>query len=126
MQGDSGDAARLKQTLDMFSAATGLVINFNKSTVIPMHVDSEAFQDMARILQCREGSFPQVYLGLPLSNVKLRLSAFAPLIAKADHYLAGWKATLLSTAGRVVLINSVLAHICHGGPDVTAGGQRGA
>jgi hypothetical protein len=25
-----------------------------------------------------------------------------------DRYLAGWKATLLSTAGRVVLINSVL------------------
>lgn len=108
VRGDSGDATRLKQKLDMFSAATGLVINFNKSTVTPMHVDSEAFQNMAQILQCREGSFPQVYLGLPLSNVKLRLSAFAPLIAKADRYLAGWKATLLSIAGRVVLINSVL------------------
>jgi hypothetical protein len=31
-----------------------------------------------------------------------------PLIAKADRYLAGWKATLLSTARRIVLINSVL------------------
>jgi hypothetical protein len=78
MRGKSEDAERLKQTLDMFSAATGLVINFNKSTVIPMHVDSEAFQDMAQILQCREGSFPQVYLSLPVSNVKLWLSAFAP------------------------------------------------
>ena len=78
VRGESEDAARPKQTLDMFSAATGLVINFNKSTIIPMHVDNEVFQDMAQILQCREGSFPQVYLGLPLSNVKLRLSAFAP------------------------------------------------
>jgi hypothetical protein len=41
--GDSGDATRLKQMLDMFLAATGLVIKFNKSTVIPMHVDSEVF-----------------------------------------------------------------------------------
>lgn len=40
--------------------------------------------------------------------MKLPLSAFAPLIAKVDRYLAGWKALLLSTAGRVVLINSVL------------------
>lgn len=47
-------------------------------------------------------------LGLPLSNVKLRLSAFAPLIAKVDRYLSGWKATLLSYAGRVTLINAVL------------------
>ena len=54
-----------------------------------------------QILQCREGKFPQTYLGLPLSNVKLPLSAFAPLIAKVDRYLASWKALLLSTAGRV-------------------------
>ena len=30
------------------------------------------------------------------------------MIAKVDKYLAGWKATLLSPAGRVVLINAVL------------------
>ena len=108
IRGDPGDAARLKHTLDLFSAATGLTNNFGKSTVTPMHIQREAFLDMMQILQCWEGTFPQVYLGLPLSNVKLRLSAFAPLIAKADRYLAGWKATLLSTAGRVVLINSVL------------------
>lgn len=47
-------------------------------------------------------------MGLPLSNVKLPLSFFAPLIAKVDRYLASWKALLLSTAGRVVLINAVL------------------
>lgn len=119
---------RLKQTLDMFSAATGLVINFNKSTIIPMHVDSDEFQDMAQILRCREGSFPQVYLGLPLSNVKSQLSAFAPLIAKADRYLAGWKATLLSTASRMVLKLSArwFTHICHGGLDTTIWNQRGA
>jgi hypothetical protein len=34
--------------------------------------------------------------------------ASAPLIAKVDRYLAGWKATLLSSAGRAVLVNSVL------------------
>jgi hypothetical protein len=59
------------------------------------------------LLQCREGKFPQTYLGLPLSNVKLPIAAFAPLIAKVDRYLASWKALLLSTAGRVVLINAV-------------------
>jgi hypothetical protein len=57
---------------------------------------------------CQPGSFPQTNLGLPHSNTKLRLSAFALLIAKVDKYLAGWKATLLSPAGRVVLINAVL------------------
>lgn len=59
----------------------------------------------------RKALLPQTYLGLPLSNVKLPLSAFAPLIAKVDKYLASWQALLLSTAARVVLINSVLAGI---------------
>ena len=72
----------------MFSAATGLAINFGKSTVTPMNLHEGALQGFMEVLQCREGSFPQTYLGLPLSNVKLPLSAFAPLIAKVDKYLA--------------------------------------
>jgi hypothetical protein len=52
--------------------------------------------------------FPQTYLGLPLSCDKLALDAFSPLIAKADRYLSGWRALLLSPAGRLVLVNAVL------------------
>jgi hypothetical protein len=36
------------------------------------------------ILGCIEGSFPQTYLGLLLSNEKLNLATFAPIIANAD------------------------------------------
>ena len=54
------------------------------------------------------GCLPADILGLPLSNVKLNLSAFAPLISKADRRLAGWQAALLNHQGRLVLINSVL------------------
>jgi hypothetical protein len=104
VSGELEDVTRLKQVLDLFSAATGLAINFHKSTMTPMHVQRGALQGMTQVLQCQEGTFPQVYLGLPLSNVKLRLSAFAPLIAKADRYLAGWKATLLSTAAMGALM----------------------
>lgn len=105
------DVRELKKTLDMFSRATGLMINFHKSTVTPMNLPDGALQSFMDMLQCREGSFPQMYLGLSLSNVKLPLSAFAPLIAKVDKYLTSWQALLLSTAGRVVLINSVLARV---------------
>lgn len=93
----------------MLSEATGLVINFSKSTVTPMHLPSGALQEIMDILQCKVGSFPQTYLGLPLFNIKLPLAAFAPLIARIDRYLASWQALLLSTAGRVILINLVLA-----------------
>ena len=45
---------------------------------------------------------------MPLSNVKLNLSAFAPLIDRTDRYLGGWQASLLNTMGRAVLVNAVL------------------
>lgn len=105
---DHASVQRLKATLDMFAAATGLVINYNKSTATPMHVRPAPLPPLLEALGCHDGSFPQTYLGLPLSNVKLPLAAFAPLIARVDRYLASWKALLLSTTGRVVLINAVL------------------
>lgn len=38
MRAEVGVVRRLKGILDDFVAATGLVINFNKSTIVPMHV----------------------------------------------------------------------------------------
>jgi hypothetical protein len=83
-------AERLRSILDMFAAATGLVINFHKSTLVAMHVDDDTVAAVRDALGCSLESFPQNYLGLPLSCEKLNLVAFAPLIAKAGRYLSGW------------------------------------
>ncbi|XP_066317643.1 uncharacterized protein [Miscanthus floridulus] len=84
------DIRRLKVTLDSFAMATGLKINYSKSTLVPMHVPQDRLERIVWLLQCQQASFPQVYLGLPLSNVKLNLAAFAPLISKVDRRLSGW------------------------------------
>lgn len=76
-----------------------------------MHLPEGALEEFLGVLSCKVGSFPQTYLGLPLSNVKLPLSAFAPLIARIDRYLATWQALLLAMAGRVVLVNAVLTGV---------------
>lgn len=60
---------------------------------------------------CRLGSFPFIYLGLPLSNKKLTKQAYIPLIQKFNKRLAGWAAKYLSIAGRLVLINAVLSSL---------------
>ena len=73
-----------------------------------MHVDDSTVEAVSVTLGCALESFPQNYLGLPLSCDKLNLAAFAPLIAKADRYLSGWRAVLLSAGGCIVLINAVL------------------
>ena len=100
LRGDLDEVKQLKHLLDQFSEATGLRINYHKSTAVPMHMTDELIPDCMAALGCRREGFPQTYLGLPLSCEKLRLQAFDPYIAKADRYLAGWQATLLNPMGR--------------------------
>jgi hypothetical protein len=102
------DVMNLKSILDNFAIATGLHTNFHKSTAVPMHVDANLLPQLLQALQCQQATFPQVYLGLSLSNTKLNLQAFTPLIAKVDRRLSGWQSALLNKVGRSVLINSVL------------------
>ncbi|CAD6337433.1 unnamed protein product [Miscanthus lutarioriparius] len=61
-----GAVQTLESLLDQFSAATGLKINYHKSTLVPMHSSEAACSQFKAVLQCKVDSFPQVYLGLPL------------------------------------------------------------
>lgn len=111
VRGDVSAIVALKQVLDMFSRATGLDINYHKSTFVPMNISREDTVRMANILGCNIESFPQTYLGLPLTPHKIRVSDYQPLITRVDRYLAGWKARLLSTGGRLTLVNAVLSSL---------------
>jgi hypothetical protein len=51
----------LKQILDDFSLATGLTINFHKSTFVAMNVDDPTANAMATALGCALSTFPQTY-----------------------------------------------------------------
>ena len=83
---------RLKNVL---AAATGLKINFHKSTVVPMHVEATFLQQCLAVMGCREEQFPQSYLGLLLSHEKLRINTFVPMTSKAYKYLGSRKLTHL-------------------------------
>ncbi|CAL4971761.1 unnamed protein product [Urochloa decumbens] len=100
--------SRLKQILDSFSAMTGLHINFDKSTFVPIGIPQSEAQAMASILGCAVASFPQTYLGLPLSCHKLRLNDMQPLVKAVQSYIPGWCGSLLSPSGRTILTNAVL------------------
>jgi len=110
-KGDVPSMVALKWILDDFSAATGLAINFHKSTCVPMHIDDASAVKMASVLGCAISTFLQTYLGLPLSPHKLKFADYQPLLDSFDRYLSGWKARLLSTSARLVLVNSVLGSL---------------
>ena len=108
LRGDVADVQALKNILQAFSEATGLKINYSKSTLVPIHMDAGLAAYCVTIMGCAQQSFPQNYLGLPLSASKLPVSVFSTYVDRTDKFLSSWQASLLNTMGRVVLINSVL------------------
>lgn len=107
-QGELEAVQELKRILDWFAAATGLNINFSKSTMVPIHLDLNLSQLCAETLGCVVQSFPHNYLGLPLSASKLPQSAFTTYVDRTDKFLSSWQAAVLNNMGRAILINSVI------------------
>uniref|UniRef100_A0ACD5XYD0 Uncharacterized protein n=1 Tax=Avena sativa TaxID=4498 RepID=A0ACD5XYD0_AVESA len=100
--------SNLMPVLHAFSDATGLQINYHKSTFAPIHVELNIAQAMALDLGCPVASFPQTYLGLPLSTHKLKLSAFRPYLEKLRNRLPGWVGKATPISGRAILVKASL------------------
>lgn len=54
------------------------------------------------------GSLPVTYLGVPIFKGKLKASHLQPIADKVKAKMSAWKASLLSIAGRVQLVKSVI------------------
>lgn len=98
----------LKIALLAFESISSLAVNLAKSELLCSRTNQEQAQSMANLMGWKLSSFSFNYLGLPLSNKKLKKATFLPLIQKFHDKLAGWAAKHLSIAGRLVLLKSVL------------------
>lgn len=63
VQGDIQQVRTVKRILDTFSSYTGLTINFQKSSFVPICLDQPTCQQIAHILQCQTAPLPCTYLG---------------------------------------------------------------
>jgi hypothetical protein len=98
----------VKEILRIFGAASGLVTNIRKSSVMPIQCQDHDMEVVQIIQPCSMVEFPCKYLGLPLSVNKLSKNNFLVLIDKIADYLPGWKAALMHPAGRAALVRAVL------------------
>ena len=74
IRSEEEDLQITKELLQVFGEASGLQTNLQKSCVIPIHCDGEIMEVVNSILQCTTTNFPTTYLGLPISDRKLRRS----------------------------------------------------
>lgn len=101
----------LKHTLMWFEQISGMRVNFHKSELITLNLEEAETKIAADIFNCRVGSFPLKYLGVPLHYENLTREDLQPLVDKLLNRMAGWRGKLLSLAARAVLIKSCLASI---------------
>ena len=97
--------------LDCFSLMSGLRINYEKTAIIPLNCAKDWVLQMKSELNCSVLSLPVKYLGIPLGANPKRLETWRPIIDRIKKKLNGWKISILSKAGKLSLIKSVLNNL---------------
>ncbi|PKU76150.1 Putative ribonuclease H protein [Dendrobium catenatum] len=99
-EASSHNCTVLMKNLDFFANVTGLKVNHEKSKLIISNYisDHTVVCEALNISTCCE---KMIYLGLPISVKKPCKFDFQPLMNSITDHLAGWKARLLSMAGRL-------------------------
>lgn len=92
----------------VFEALSGIKMNLEKTAMYPINLSCSTLD---QVFKCKWGTFPITYLGLPLVDTKLQNSDRNFLIDKVKNKLQHWKGQLLSSGGRLTLVNSVLSSV---------------
>ncbi|XP_043717833.1 uncharacterized protein LOC122665760 [Telopea speciosissima] len=102
---------KVKNFLDCYQDYSGQKINLEKSKVFVGEMSVLRKRKVKEVLQIPECVFPTRYLGVDLFKRRVKKDFILPLVDKFKARLAGWKGRLLSMAGRVELVRSVMCSI---------------
>lgn len=97
----------ISECLDDFASWSGLHMNATKTELFTSGID-QAETTAITSYGFAPGKFPIRYLGLPLMSRKLKVSEYAPLMAKLNVKFQSWSVRLLSFAGRLQLLKTVI------------------
>ena len=100
----------IRLAMSCFLAFTGLKVNVGKSEIVPIG-EVNNLAELASILQCRAGSLPMKYLGMPLGTSFKTASIWNPILEKMEKNLSEWKCLYLSIGGRLTLLKSTLSSL---------------
>ncbi|KAE8674836.1 putative thylakoidal processing peptidase 2 [Hibiscus syriacus] len=94
--------------LNHFYHMSGLMLNVSKTELFVAGISSRNLQIIKSISGFKQGLLPVRYLGVPLVTKKLTKQDCQPLIDRIKLRLHHWSSKLLSYAGRLELVKTVL------------------
>ncbi|XP_016195893.1 uncharacterized protein LOC107636936 [Arachis ipaensis] len=77
-----------KRLLQCFELMSGLSINFDKSSLIPINCEHQWILSMCILLGCKEASLPVRYLGIPLGANPRLIKTWKSVIDKVEEKLS--------------------------------------
>jgi len=109
-----GNISSTQAIIDLFARyelASGQVINNGKSTIFFGSINQARLNQIVSILNFNIGSMPFNYLGVPIFRGKPKSCHLQPIADMIKLKLSNWKASLLSMARRVQLVQSLIQSI---------------
>jgi len=101
----------MRAVLLIFEEVSGLKVNFHKSMLTGVNVSDSWLSEAASVINCRRGSIPFGYLGLPIGGDARKLSFWKPVVDRIVNRLSSWSHKFLSFGGRLVLLKSVMSSL---------------
>jgi len=81
----------IRVVLLIFKHLSGLKVNFQKSLLTGVNVSDTWLNEASLLLNCRVGTLPFVYLGLPIGGDPRRLDFWKPIVNNIISRLSNWK-----------------------------------
>ena len=104
---DLSNCSTIRDVLDDFCAVSGQTISDSKSKVyFSPNVDQDTRESLSDILGFTSTPNLGKYLGIPIRHPNLSSQDFNFVLDRVKQKLVGWKANLLSLAGRAVLVQT--------------------
>jgi hypothetical protein len=105
----SAELEAVKAILHVFGEASGLCVNYRKTSATLIREQDGDVVRVAETLGCEVVGFPIKYLGMQLALRPLTKAEWQPLIDQVIHCVPAWQRGMIQKSGRLILIKSVIS-----------------
>ncbi|XP_019056316.1 PREDICTED: uncharacterized protein LOC109116043 [Tarenaya hassleriana] len=98
----------IQSCLTWFGRNSGLEVNPGKCEIFLGGLSDQRQQELAAFMGIALGKFPMRYLGLPVSTQRLSKADYEPLMERVRNKVSSWSSKVLSYAGKIQLVATVI------------------